>query len=128
MGGMTFQWLPLLQGELSPKVTEGIKRISDNPSVNASRCHLSCARPSVRTGVPLHKGGFGFSLFTFLSSLHPQGASQSASMILICPAVYWVSLMTMSLIRATSVASRPSSPASTTTLQESEPMNTTQSA
>ena len=27
-------------------------------SVNASRCHLSCARPSVRTGVPLHKGGF----------------------------------------------------------------------
>ena len=69
-----------------------------------------------------------FSLFTLLSSLHPQGASQSASMILICPAVYWVSLMTMSLIRATSVASRPSSPASTTTLQESEPMNTTQSA
>ena len=69
-----------------------------------------------------------FSLFTFLSSLHPQGASQSASMILICPAVYWVSLMTMSLIRATSVASRPSSPAATTTLHESEPMNTTQSA
>ena len=29
----------------------------DNPS-GAAR-HLSCARPSVSTGVPLHKGGFG---------------------------------------------------------------------
>lgn len=65
---------------------------------------------------------------TFMVPLRPQGASQSASMILICPAVYWVSLMTMSLILATSWASRPFSPASTTTLQDSEPMNTTQSA
>ncbi len=30
-----------------------------NPSVTAAPCHLSCARPSVSTGVPLHKGGFG---------------------------------------------------------------------
>ena len=30
-----------------------------NPFVSASRCHLSCARPSVSTGVPLHKGGVG---------------------------------------------------------------------
>ena len=31
----------MLQGELSPKVTEGINRILDNPSVNALRVATS---------------------------------------------------------------------------------------